>query len=150
MTSLPISPNPSSKQTDNEDDEDDDDTSNSVSPPSNSKLSVEQGETRLITISEAIGLDFHSFIPQADITSQVHFLSNIQPGSPADIAGLKDGDRVLQVNGINITNLEHEDVRKLMQLMTPIILTVANDPKYLFILQQPVIDIEEKLPGIFK
>ncbi|CAF1039416.1 unnamed protein product [Rotaria sp. Silwood1] len=148
MTSLPISPNPSSKQTDNEDDEDDDDTSNSVSSPSNSKLSVEQGETRLITISEAIGLDFHSFIPQADITSQVHFLSNIQPGSPADIAGLKDGDRVLQVNGINITNLEHEDVRKLMQLMTPIILTVANDPKYLFILQQPVIDIEEKLPEL--
>jgi hypothetical protein len=54
------------------------------------------------------------------------------------------------VNGINVTSLEHEDVRKLMQLMTPIIFTVANDPKYLLLLQQPVDGIEEKLPGIFK
>jgi hypothetical protein len=37
-----------------------------------------------------------------------------------------------------------------MQLMTPIILTVANDPKYLLLLQQPVHDIEEKQPGILK
>ncbi len=49
-----------------------------------------------------------------------------------------------------MTSLEHEDVRKLMQLMTPIIFTVANDPKYLLLLQQPVDGIEEKLPGIFK
>ncbi|CAF3604221.1 unnamed protein product, partial [Rotaria sp. Silwood2] len=83
-------------------------------------------------------------------TSQVHFVSNIQLGSQVDLAGLKDGDRrILQVNGINVTNLEHEDVRKLMQLMTTIILIVANDPKYLLILQQPVVDIEEKLPGNF-
>ncbi|CAF2415931.1 unnamed protein product [Rotaria sp. Silwood2] len=147
MTSLSITPNPSSIKTD---DDDDDNTSNSVPSSSNSKLDIEQSETRSITISEAIGLDFNSFIPQADITSQVHFVSNIQLGSQVDLAGLKDGDRrILQVNGINVTNLEHEDVRKLMQLMTPIILTVANDPKYLLILQQPVVDIEEKLPGNF-
>ena len=102
-----------------------------LSPPPNSKLSVEPGETRYITIPEAIGLDFNSFIPQADITSQVHFISNIQPDSQANLAGLTDGDRILQLNGINVTSLEHEDVRKLMQLMTPIIFTVANDPKNL-------------------
>jgi len=37
-----------------------------------------------------------------------------------------------------------------MQLMTPIVLTVAHDPKYLLLLQQPVHDIEEKLPGKHK
>ncbi len=113
-------------------------------------MSVEPAESRSITIPEAVGLDFNSFIPQADITSQVHFISNVQPDSQAGIAGLKDGDRILQINGVNVTNLEHEDVRKLMQLMTPIVLTVANDPKYLLLLQQPVTDVEEKAPGTSK
>jgi hypothetical protein len=34
--------------------------------------------------------------------------------------------------------------------MTPIILTVAHDPKYLLLLQQPVHDIEEKPPDKHK
>lgn len=113
-------------------------------------MSIDQGEIRRISVPEAIGLDFHSFIPQADITSQVHFFSNIKTDSPAGLAGLKDGDRILQINGVNVTNLEHEDVRKLMQLITPIVMTVANDPKYLYLLQQPVSDTEEKAPGKYK
>ncbi|CAF1251295.1 unnamed protein product [Adineta steineri] len=142
------------KQTDEDDDDDDDDDNddpnkkNSAPPPPNSKLAVEPEETRHVTISEAIGLDFNSFIPQADITSQVHFISNIQADSEPSLAGLKNGDRILQINGINVTSLEHEDVRKLMQLMTPIVLTVANDPKYLVLLQEPIHDIEEKQPEL--
>ena len=115
--------------------------------PSDVGLSVEQAEARDITIPEAIGLDFHSFIPQADITSQVHFVSNIQADSAAYAAGLKNGDHLLKINGVNVANLEHEDVRKLMQLMTPMTLTVASDPKYLSLLEQPVNDLEEKRPG---
>ncbi|CAF0807665.1 unnamed protein product [Adineta steineri] len=129
-------------------DNDDNNSKRSSSPssPSSSKLLLEQSETHYITIPEAIELVFHSFIPQADITSQVHFVSNIQSDSQADLAGLKDGDRILQVNGINVTSLEHEEVRKLMQLMTPIVLTVRSDQKYLLLLQQSVTNIEEKLP----
>ncbi|CAF3816887.1 unnamed protein product [Adineta steineri] len=121
---------------------------NSAPPPPNSRIAVEPEETRHITISEAIGLDFKSFIPQADITSQVHFISNIQADSEPSLAGLKNGDRILQINEINVTSLEYEDVRKLMQLMTPIVLTVANDPKYLTLLQEPIHDIEEKQPEL--
>ena len=110
-------------------------------------MPVEPTESRYITIPEAVGLDFNSFIPQADITSQVHFVSHIQANSPASSAGMKDGDRILQINGVNVTNLEHEDVRKLMQLMTPMTLTVTSDPKYLSLLEKPVNDLEEKQPG---
>ena len=112
-----------------------------------SRLSVEPGDIRSITIPEAVELDFNSFIPQADITSQVHFLSKIQSGSRASLAGLTDGDRLLQVNGVNVTHLEHEDVRRLLQLVVPIVLTVAHDPKYLALLQQPVELMEEEAPG---
>ncbi|CAF4409854.1 unnamed protein product, partial [Adineta steineri] len=54
------------KQTDEDDDDDDDDDNddpnkkNSAPPPPNSKLAVEPEETRHVTISEAIGLDFNS------------------------------------------------------------------------------------------
>ncbi|CAF0751240.1 unnamed protein product [Adineta steineri] len=142
MTTHTTRSNQPLKQTD----DDDNDKINSAPPPPNSKLAVEPEETRHVTISEAIGLDFNSCIPQADITSQVHFISNIQADSEPSLAGLKNGDRILQINGINITSFEHEDVRKLMQLMTPIVLTVANDPKYLVLLQEPIHDIEEKQP----
>lgn len=114
---------------------------------SDAGLSVEPAENRDITIPEAIGLDFHSFIPQADITSQVHFVSNVQEDSVAYSAGLRNGDHLLKINGVNVANLEHEDVRKLMQLMTPMTLTVASDPKYLSLLEQPVNGLEEKKPG---
>lgn len=77
----------------------------------------------------------------------MHFFSNIRPDSVANAAGLKDGDRILQINGVNVTSLEHEDVRKLMQLVTPMVLTVTHDPKYLLLLQQPVLEVEEKPPG---
>ncbi|CAF1280932.1 unnamed protein product [Adineta steineri] len=99
-------------------------------------------------LQKAIGLDFNSFIPQADITSQVHFISNIQADSEPSLAGLKNGDRILQINGINVTSLEHEDVRKLMQSKTLIVLTVANDPKYLVLLEELIHDIEEKQPEL--
>lgn len=106
-----------------------------------------QNEARHVTISEVIGLDFHSFIPKSDLSSQVHFFSHIRPDSTASKAGLKDGDRILQINGVNVANLEHEDVRKLMQLVTPMVLTVVYDPKYLLILEQPVENVEEKPPS---
>uniref|UniRef100_A0A672YYC6 PDZ domain containing 3b n=1 Tax=Sphaeramia orbicularis TaxID=375764 RepID=A0A672YYC6_9TELE len=40
----------------------------------------------------------------------VHILRHIEPGSPADRAGLRDGELLLEVNGEEVEPLEHEEV----------------------------------------
>ena len=39
-----------------------------------------------------------------------HYIGTVDAGSPAAAAGLRDGDRVLEVNGINIDQLGNEEV----------------------------------------
>ena len=53
----------------------------------------------------------------------------------ADKAGLRDSDRILTVNGVDVTNAIHEDVRRMMQSKKPLELTVVNDPKYLELIE---------------
>ncbi len=86
-------------------------------------------------MKEAIGLDFNSFIPEGDSQVQTHFISNVQPSSMADKAGLRDGDRILTVNDVDVTNAVHEDVRVMMQSKKPLQLSVVNDPKYLELIE---------------
>jgi len=38
------------------------------------------------------------------------FIGKIDPGSPADQAGLKEGDRIVEVNGTNVANENHQQV----------------------------------------
>ena len=53
----------------------------------------------------------------------------------ADKAGLRDGDRILTVNGVDVRNAIHEDVRRMMQSKKPLQLTVVNDPKYIELIE---------------
>ncbi len=92
-------------------------------------------EIRHVVLKEALGLDFNSFIPEGDSQVQTHFISNVQQSSMADKAGLRDGDRILTVNGVDVTNSVHEDVRRMMQSKKPLQLTVVNDPKYLELIE---------------
>jgi hypothetical protein len=96
---------------------------------------IDPNEIRLIVLKEALGLDFNSFIPEGESQIQTHFISNVQPSSMADKAGLRDGDRILTVNDVDVRNAVHEDVRRMMQSKKPLQLTVVNDPKYLELIE---------------
>ena len=39
-----------------------------------------------------------------------HFVGRVDLGSPADAAGLRVGDRVVEVDGANVDDLSHQDV----------------------------------------
>ena len=39
-----------------------------------------------------------------------HFVENVTAKSPADKAGLRAGDRIIEINGVNIENENAEDV----------------------------------------
>lgn len=49
-----------------------------------------------------------------------HLIRNVEEGSPADRAGLKDGDRILRVNGLFVDKEEHAQV-SLTILLVPAI-----------------------------
>jgi C-terminal processing protease CtpA/Prc len=38
------------------------------------------------------------------------FIGVVDAGSPAEVAGLKEGDRIIEVNGTNIANENHRQV----------------------------------------
>ncbi len=40
-----------------------------------------------------------------------HFIGKVDPNTPASAAGLKVGDRIIEVNGHNVVNETHKQVR---------------------------------------
>lgn len=90
---------------------------------------------RHIELNEALGLDFNSFLPGNNKT-QIHFISNVQSSSAPYQAGLRDGDRILTVNGFDVTHCTHEDVRSMILDKSTIKLTVMNDSKYLTLIEK--------------
>jgi len=40
-----------------------------------------------------------------------HYIQNIEHGPPAETGGLRVGDRIVEVNGINISSENHQQVK---------------------------------------
>ncbi|XP_029356311.1 tax1-binding protein 3 [Echeneis naucrates] len=47
-----------------------------------------------------------------DKTDKGVYVTRITPGGPADVAGLKMGDKIMQVNGWDMTMMTHDQARK--------------------------------------
>lgn len=46
----------------------------------------------------------------AEKTKQGQFIGKVDEGSPAESAGLREGDRIIEVNGVNVSNENHKQV----------------------------------------
>jgi C-terminal processing protease CtpA/Prc len=91
---------------------------------------INKDKIRYITLKEAAGLYFDSFIPDnKNPTHQLHFIKNIQPISMSYRSGLRNNDRIIAVNNTDVTHMKHDDVRALIIKKQPVELTVVNDPK---------------------
>jgi len=55
--------------------------------------------------------DGYGFNVRADRQRQGQFISNVEGGSPADVAGLREGDRIVEVNGEGVDNDSHSQVK---------------------------------------
>lgn len=47
-----------------------------------------------------------------DKTDKGIYVTRITPGGPADVAGLRMGDKIMQVNGWDMTMVTHDQARK--------------------------------------
>ncbi|XP_032075423.1 Na(+)/H(+) exchange regulatory cofactor NHE-RF3 [Thamnophis elegans] len=60
-----------------------------------------------------------------------HLIRNVEKNSPAEKAGLKDGDRVLKINGVFIDKEDHGEVAELIRKsVTPVLFLVLDDHSY--------------------
>ncbi|XP_069804019.1 Na(+)/H(+) exchange regulatory cofactor NHE-RF4 isoform X2 [Dendropsophus ebraccatus] len=79
---------------------------------------------------------------------QGQFLRELDPGLPAEVAGMREGDRLLGVNGQSVEGLEHEDIVSLIQesgkQVTLLVISNEGDRFYSEIGTSPLLFYEEK------
>ncbi|XP_075696939.1 Na(+)/H(+) exchange regulatory cofactor NHE-RF4 [Rhinoderma darwinii] len=79
---------------------------------------------------------------------QGQFLCELDPGLPAEVAGMHEGDRLLGVNGQSVEGLEHEDIVSLIQesgkQVTLLVISNEGDRFYSEIGTSPLLFYEDK------
>lgn len=61
------------------------------------------------------------------------YIGKVDEGSPAEAAGLKEGDRIIEVNGVNIANENHKQVVQRIKAMpeeTKLLVVDADSDNY--------------------
>ena len=81
---------------------------------------------RLCHLKKVNYFDGYGFNLHNDKSRAGHFIGKVDAGSPAELAGLRHGDRVIEVNGVNITNENHQQVIERIK-------TVPNETKLLVV-----------------
>ncbi|XP_035250680.1 Na(+)/H(+) exchange regulatory cofactor NHE-RF3 [Anguilla anguilla] len=64
---------------------------------------------RVINLSKSEGRSFGFFLREEQ-GEEGHLIRNLELGGPAELAGMKDGDRILRVNGTFVDRLDHSQV----------------------------------------
>lgn len=66
--------------------------------------------TRLCHIVKRADFDGYGFNLHAEKGKPGQYIGKVDDNSPAEVAGLKQGDRIIEVNGVNIGNETHKQV----------------------------------------
>lgn len=77
---------------------------------SNGSLSSSTTVARLCHIIQWKHFDGYGFNLHAEKGKPGQYIGKVDEGSPSEAAGLKQGDRIVEVNGVNIANENHKQV----------------------------------------
>ncbi|XP_056645594.1 Na(+)/H(+) exchange regulatory cofactor NHE-RF2-like [Diorhabda sublineata] len=75
-------------------------------------------KTRLCHIQKWENFDGYGFNLHAEKGKPGQYIGKVDEGSPAEAAGLRQGDRILEVNGESIANKTHKQVVELIKSQT--------------------------------
>ena len=67
-------------------------------------MEAETQRARLCHLRKVPDYEGYGFKLRTEKGKAGQFISEVDPGSPAETAGLRDGDRILEVNGKNVNN----------------------------------------------
>ena len=88
---------------------------------------------RLAHIKKKANFNGYGFNLHAEKGKAGQFIGKVDPGSPAEDAGLKEGDRIVEVNGTNIGNENHQQVVQRIKSVpdeTKLLVVDAETDKY--------------------
>lgn len=81
---------------------------------------------RLCHIIKCDNFDGYGFNLHSEKGKPGQYIGKVDEGSPAEAAGLKEGDRIIEVNGVNISNENHKQVVQRIK-------TIADETKLLVV-----------------
>lgn len=71
---------------------------------------LKKESARLCHIVKSPKFDGYGFNLHAEKSKPGQYIGKVDEGSPAEAAGLRQGDRILEVNGVDISNENHKQV----------------------------------------
>lgn len=69
---------------------------------------------RVIVLTKREGQTFGFFL-RVERDQEGHLIRSLDMGGPAELAGLKDGDRIIRVNGVFVDNMEHAEIAEMVR-----------------------------------
>jgi len=104
-------------------------------------------ECRIVKSEEYVGYGFNLY---QEKSKPGQYIGRIEPGSPADDAGLKENDRLVEVNGVNIGGENHKQVvARIKSKMLETVLLVSDSYADNYHKERGVI-IKSSLPYVIK
>lgn len=86
-------------------------------------------EPRLCHVTKRDDFDGYGFNLHAEKGRPGQYIGKVDDGSPAETAGLKQGDRIIEVNGSNIGSETHKQVVERIKAITDSTKLLVIDPK---------------------
>lgn len=86
-------------------------------------------EARLCHVVKRADFDGYGFNLHAEKGRPGQYIGKVDDGSPAESAGLRQGDRILEVNGTNITSETHKKVVELIKAVPNETRLLVIDPR---------------------
>jgi len=82
---------------------------------------------RLCTLVKRQDFDGYGFNLYKKKNNSGQFIGSIDPGSPAEVGGLKDGDKLIEVNGQDVTQDNHKHaVQRIKEIPGEVVLLVVD------------------------
>lgn len=81
-----------------------------MSENTNNDRSARPPNARLCHVIKSDNFDGYGFNLHADKGKPGQYIGKVDEGSPAEVAGLRQGDRILEVNGVSIHEENHKQV----------------------------------------
>lgn len=100
-------------------------------------------EPRLCHIAKRVNFDGYGFNLHAEKGRPGQYIGKVDENSPSEEAGLRQGDRIIEVNGVNIGSESHKQVVERIKAVANHTKLLVIDPKADLLSQQQLAIIEK-------